>query len=469
MMAECEIIKHLKPKGKKMQNTNNCVIIRFMKPVVRQSIPETNISRIVGFVDPASFIRLYKAGGMDANPRAPKESIITKAIMDTIQNQPDLFPFKTKGVLFGASKCIELERERFEIAFDGDKDRLGVLDGGHNTFAIIKYLCGLLDDADVRFKTRDDMQDFFNAHYDELESKILQLKSESDLSVNFVVPIEIIMPTEAEDAESLSMFYDNLVDICQARNKNQSLKEEALDNKEGIYDFIKDEVLPDEISKRIIWKTNESGEIPSTDIIAFAWAFLQDFDKSISLTQIYSSKGACVKAFGDLVKKRDENGNYLYVTQTPDTKLKITDEHLLSALKLMNKFPRIYDYVYQKFPEAYNKAGGSFGRIDCVRKANTGGKKRNFRTKFYDESCDYSYPDGFIVPLVCGTISALVGKNEDGFYYWKTDPIKFMETHLEHLLAVYKGLIDMAKWNPQNVGKNSSTYSTIQAIVPTYL
>jgi len=455
-------------QGVSMEKKNS-VTVRFVKPVIKQTIPETNISRLVGFIDPLSFIRLYKAGGMEANPRAPKETQITKAIMETIMEQPDLFPFKTKGVLFGASKCVELERERYEVFFDGDKDRLGILDGGHNTFAIIKYLCGLLDDVDVRFKKKDEMQEFFDAHFCELVPLLQELKSENNPLVSFKIPVEIIMPSSADDPNALQTFFDNLVDICQARNKNQSLKEEALDNKEGIYDFIKDEVLPKEISNKIIWKTNEEGDIPSTDVVAFAWAFLQDFDKSISLTQIYSSKGACVKSFGNLVKKRDGNGKFLYVAQTADAKLKIVDDKLMSALRLMSKFPRIYDNVYKKFPEAYNAAGGSFGRIRGVKKSLNNGKKRVFLTKFYNEPCDYSYPDGFIVPLICGTISALICKDDSGLYVWKRDPIKFLDEHIDDLLKVYKGLIDMANWNPQNVGKNSSTYSTIQAIVPAYL
>ena len=48
-------------KEKKMSDNKNSVTVRFMKPVVKQTIPETNISRIVGFIDPLSFIRLYKA------------------------------------------------------------------------------------------------------------------------------------------------------------------------------------------------------------------------------------------------------------------------------------------------------------------------------------------------------------------------------------------------------------------------
>lgn len=451
-----------------MKGQIKSVTVRFVKPVVKQTITGSNISRLVGFIDPLSFIRLYNACGMEANPRVPKESQITKAIITTIAEQPDMFPFKTKGVLVGATGCTELERERFEISFNGDKDRLGVLDGGHNTFAIIKYLCGLLDDVYVKFKTYDDMQRFFEAHFRELVDCLQKKREERDPAVNFFVPVEIIVPTASDEPEQLQTFFDNLVDICQARNKNQSLKEEALDNKEGLYDFIKDCVLPAEVSNRIIWKTNDEGDIPSTDIIAFTWAFLQKFDGSISLTQIYSSKGACVKAFGALLKKK-VNGEYLYVDQTPDAKLHIKDKKLLSALRLLSVFPQIYDNVYKKFPDSYNNAGGSFGRISGVKKKKVGQKNGAFVTKFYGEECDYMYPDGFIVPLICGTISALVMENEQGEYVWKTDPVCFMDSHLDDLLKVYKGLIDMAKWNPQSVGKSSSTYSTIQAIVPTYI
>ena len=451
-----------------MNNKKN-VRVRFQKPVIKQPISEANITRITGFMDPVSFVRLVRAGGLNANPRTPKETSITKAIVDTLKTQPDLFPFKSKGVLFGATDCRDLERERFEVCFHGEPNVVGLLDGGHNTFAIIKHLLVDILGVNVKAKTWDALSDAFESNFTELESVISKMREENNSLIDFLVPVEIIVPTDPENEEQVQNFFDQLVDICQARNTNSQLKSEAIDNKEGIYDFIK-ESLPKDIAAKIIWKTNEEGSVASADIIAFCWALLENFDKDfqVPLNKIYSSKGECIKQFGLLIKKQDERGSYTYVKETPSSTLEIIDERLKSALRLIHEFPRVFDTVYKLFPQAYNHAGGAFGRIDSViTKKNK--PRAIIRTKFYEEECEYSYPEGFIVPLVCGGISALVGTDKNGLYKWKTDPVEFFEDNLDNLLKIYKGLIDMAKWDPQKVGKNTTTYTTIQAVTPGYI
>ena len=141
----------------------------------------------------------------------------------------------------------------------------------------------------------------------------------------------------------------------------------------------------------------------------------------------------------------------------------ITSEILKSALRLLAQIPALYDFIYKEFPNAYNAAGGSFGRIKCVKKADIDNGKP-FHTKYYKKSCDYSYPEGFIVPIICGA-SALITTDKDGLFIWKEDPVSFYKKHLGRILKSYKGYMDMANWDPQTVGKNLSCYNSVEDLV----
>ena len=134
-----------------------------------------------------------------------------------------------------------------------------------------------------------------------------------------------------------------------------------------------------------------------------------------------------------------------------------------SALRLVTQIPSLYDFIYKEFPNSYNRSGGAFGKIKCVKMLNKD-QKRGFLTKYCKFPCDYSYPEGFIIPIVCGA-SALVAKDKNGLFMWKEDPQAFFSKNLDRILKVYKGYMDMANCDPQIIGKNISCYTTIEEIV----
>jgi len=72
-----------------------------------------------------------KGRDLEANPRSAKAGAVTADIIESIQDTPETFPFKTKGVLVGASDYEPLQRHRYELRFENTKIE-GILDGGHN-------------------------------------------------------------------------------------------------------------------------------------------------------------------------------------------------------------------------------------------------------------------------------------------------------------------------------------------------
>src|SRR5690606_34390920 len=84
---------------------------------------------------------------------------------------------------------------------------------------------------------------------------------------------------------------------------------------------------------------------------------------------------------------------------------KLHNRSVKSAMQIGGVSPELYDILYEDIPGAYNKAGGSFGKISAVKKydpekaAEKNPKYLRSRpsTPFYRKAVDYTCPDGFIV------------------------------------------------------------------------
>jgi hypothetical protein len=203
---------------------------------------------------------------LDANPRSAKAGAVTQAIIESIETDPIIFPFKTKGILLGSSSFSTLQRNRYELRFM-DPHLEGVLDGGHNMLAIGTYILSrIIDDPRVikRIKLWDDFKEAWTAKRPAIDA------IKDDLT--FRVPVEVLVPVDADDEETVDAFKSSLLEICAARNNNAELTLETKANQRGYYDEIK-KVLPAEIASRIEWKSNMAGgDVKVRDIIALSWS-----------------------------------------------------------------------------------------------------------------------------------------------------------------------------------------------------
>jgi hypothetical protein len=123
------------------------VVLRFDENCTREKY---GLQRIEGTATPDSIIRLLDIADLDANPREAKVGDVTDDIQDSLRRTVSLFPFKSKGMLLAASKCVSRERNRYELTFE-DGDIEGILDGGHNALALGLHIleAALGSDADA--------------------------------------------------------------------------------------------------------------------------------------------------------------------------------------------------------------------------------------------------------------------------------------------------------------------------------
>lgn len=423
------------------------------------------IKRYTGFVRGRDLYPLFDHVSLDANPRAAKTGAVTNAILESLERTPELFPFKSKGILIGTSNYEALQRNRFDLVFE-DPDAEGILDGGHNMLAIgIHMLSQVVGERELaRVTLWDDMKQLWQEYRSELD----EIKEQFE----FLVPVELLVPSNAEDDRSVQKFEMSVLEICAARNNNAQLTQETKSNKLGFYNDIR-ERLDKDIAKRVEWKSNEweSSEtrpIKVRDLLALAWiplnkaneAGLLPLDISVTPQNIYRNKGECSKQFDKLML----NPGVSEPVEGPTHEL--TNDTVRSCFEVLAVLPKLYDKIYSDFPDAYNSNGFRFGAssivkiYDPARREASKDKSAYIASQpfspFLGRPVSYRYPDGLIMPLVYG-LKGLMEIQGDKVV-WATDPFKFLDTHFREIAGAYRLVLDMARFDPQKLAKNQASH-----------
>ena len=85
------------------------------------------LNRLRGDVQARSFIDLISGADLEANPRVAKKGAVTKEIEECLVDSPELFHYKSKGLLVACREVEILERNRVRFEFE-DTELEGILD-----------------------------------------------------------------------------------------------------------------------------------------------------------------------------------------------------------------------------------------------------------------------------------------------------------------------------------------------------
>jgi hypothetical protein len=416
-------------------------------PNVQSSKEGVRLNKLSAGISPESFIKLIHPADNKVNPREAKLNKITRSIQETLEHSPDLFFFKSKGILIATECCRILDRNRIEMTFDSEEHE-GIMDGGHNTLAVASFIVEKL--FDVRLKTWEDCKNFWKTRYNEILEEFKKREDE----FCFSIPIEVIYPSDAEG--SIDDYYDHLNDICSARNNNVQLTEGAKGNQRGFYDYLK-EVLGDDF--KVIWKAGEPGKIRLEDVISMATIpllylannnLLPGNIKPISKISIYSQKGKCVDFFNDLMEHNE-------ISTVDKGRYTIKSEVVRSALELTRDILPFFDRIFLAFPNLYNSTGGAFRKIRSVIDKPTAVP---FFTTDYKSSDQY--PHGYLYPLVYGLTSLMYYDKAEDRLKWRKKPSTINLGDLD--LAQYVNIIRLVNYDSQKVGKTDAFYIEAEEI-----
>lgn len=444
------------------------IIIKF-EGLSEQTVGD--VTKIVGLVQARFFVPIIDSLNLEANPRSSKTGAVTDAIQKTITEKPELFPFMSKGVLLASSSFERLERGRVKID-PVDPQIEGILDGGHNTLAIGLYILEQALDyhGESLSSARKNWEAFkrlWELNRNMVESYLKDTQSgETENLLDFLVPIELLVPRDTNDTACVYSFTNSLLEVCEARNNNAELQLTAKANQKGYFDALQNlmETHNPVIANRVEWKTNEGGEIKAQDIIALSWIALNLIDpvrdenyeriiEPISPNKMYSGKGACLKQFEKLMSSPDVTG-----IAEDGYHAELLNEEVRSAFRVAVDLPDLYDYIYENFPKYYNANGGKFLGINACKELNK--KRKNKTTPFKGKKIDNVTPDGFIIPLFYG-IQALLGKREVNGkkeIYWTQPPMSFLHDNFKMIVKDYMGNLELCSYDPQKVGKAAKVY-----------
>ncbi|OUN89358.1 hypothetical protein [[Collinsella] massiliensis] len=440
----------------------------------------SSIRRIIGLL-PAQFMAgIIDSLDLDANPRNSRLGSVTDAIIHSIEqdelSQDKLFPFKTKGILLAASRYEELERNRFALQFV-DINTEGILDGGHNTLAVGTYI--LLQAMKAAGKTppkksgrmiwedfkktweecRADIEAYLEMRRDKTTCD--KLASNGVGTLDFEIPIELLLPVDQSNELCLESFHTSLLEICDARNNNVQLTQGTKADKEGIFDAFKDRFKKKdpELAAEISWKTNDGNRIESRTLVALAWIplslthWVKGSDKIFdapTASSIYSGKQKCLDKFLDLMRCEQ------ITSEEKDGRRELKDDIVGSALSVAVDLPYLFDKLYEMFPDCYNTIG-SFGRISAVKGLMN--KRNEYETPFLRSPVKRPVPDAFIYPLIFGLRALMRINSTTGRVEWKMDPYVFTDSEqCREAIIQYCGVIQQSDYDPQKVGKGAFSY-----------
>lgn len=430
------------------------------------------ITKIVGLVQARFFVSIIDALNLEANPRSSKTGSVTDAIQETITNMPVLFPFMSKGVLLASSNYEKLDRGRIKLEPNNPKIE-GILDGGHNTLAIGLYILGQAmeyhgETLSSSTKNWDTFKNLWKENRNMVESYLRDTQSgETVNTLDFLVPVELLVPRDMNDTACVFSFTNNLLEVCEARNNNAELQLTAKANQKGYFDVLQElmETHNPVIANRIEWKTNEGGQIKAQDVIALSWLALnlitpvrdenndERYLDPIAPNKLYSGKGACLKQFEKVMSSPDVTG-----AAEDGYHAELLNDEVRSAFRIAVDLPDLYDYIYENFPKCYNANGGRFLAITACKSLN---EKRKIKvTPFKGKKIDMISPDGFIMPLFYG-LQALLDKrivNGKSEIYWTQPPMTFLNDNFSKIVADYMGNLNLCDYDPQKVGKAPKVY-----------
>lgn len=339
------------------------------------------------------------------NPRDPKlSSGVSKKILETLENQPDLFLLKNRGITI-LVEGIDFDNQSNILKVEmSDASLNGLLDGGHTFKVIRSFVDGL---------GQDELAD-----------------------VNALVKLEIL-----EGVRDRS----DVIGIVEARNTSTQVKEQSIEELKDTFAAIKEALTGKPYEGRIAYKEYElledgsKKDIDIKEILSYLVCFdVESFDKNKHPIKAYSTKAILVDHFSSRKKEMEK-----YV-------------------KLLPEMLELRDAIYLELPDAYNKsaneeAGGKFGKLTGVTDTSSKKKMGDVVLEFTGKKSHYRIPSGFIYPILA-SFRNLVGIKDDKCY-WKADPIKLLNDLKSDLASRIGGQAKVIR-NPNQLGKDVATWQS---------
>lgn len=367
----------------------------------------------------------------DVNPRSHDKlpSRLADVIEESLQTAPEEFHLRNRGITILAEKAV-YNPETETLSFNCPNPTIyGVVDGATTDRVIARFKQNIEKEKQLDKSDKTDKMDKKEGPDDKTQNE-----SQTAL-LTARVHVEILTGDIGE----------GLVPLASARNTSIQVKEFALDNLGGGFDWLKSAFQETEFADRIKYRENDPQPVDVREILALLTLFHMNWNKEKREPIIaYASKGRVLD-------------HYRYEDWRPGYEsLKIVAPDIL----------RLYDHIHVSFPTVYEtyKAGiGSKARFS-LRKEVRVKDKGFFTLPLTQQKSQYLVPDGWIFPIL-GAFRMLLHQAENIESQWYLDPVKFFDDIGPSLVADVVDESEAMNRNPSAVGKARPLWNSLRKSV----
>lgn len=334
---------------------------------------------------------------MATNPRDQKlNSNVASDIEASLTSNDGYFHLKNRGIVVSAAKVhFNNKANTVELYFDEDSSH-GNIDGGH-TYKIVQQHIGDHLDQFVQFEVMTGVEDIIEQ-------------------------------------------------LAEARNNSVQVDEKSMAELRKQFEPIKEGIEGMPFYHRIAFKQNQV----STDSLSGKNLKMIDAREVVAIlsmfnTKAYSSGNQPIQAYSSKKKMLE---NYLN-----------DSEFFRSFTNVAPDIFDLYETIETEFAEAYNSAGGRYGRKKYSGYKEKDGKVQIIgKSKFGMENLYYKVPDGLIYPVVAAFRALLEYNNGTMKYSWAKDPFDVWEKSKENLVYKVMNFANSIGDNPNAVGKDANIW-----------
>lgn len=347
---------------------NNYNKLKF-KGVAVRTIDSPSNPDITTYYTWVNFRELPKNLSLEVNPRKPKmNTAVAKQLIKAVTGPDDeSFDINNRGIVITAKDFhFDTSTKTVTLDVDNNKEKYGILDGGHTYTAIIEHV------------------------------------NELPKAVNKYVKLEIIVGNKLDVSA-----------VADARNTSAQVSDIALFELDDKFGFIKEALKNEPYVNDIAYKDNDNKDIRIAELLKLMFAFnIKRYpDDSSAPVSAYSGKAAVFRDFKkEFEEAEKKDGNYNIYEKLAPQLPKLVELYEIIQLELPNKY------------KEFKLEEGSKGNFGNVRGIEGSGK---FKTDFTKTKIQYQISVGFLLPIF-GAFRALLKQN-NGKVEWEFDPIEIWE------------------------------------------
>lgn len=391
----------------------------------RFKVPATLVRSFVDPHDPEVHIhhayvpvRSFPSGKIpdEVNPRRHEKLAgrVPKAIEESLRNSPKSFHNFNRGLLLVAQQAwYDNKSETLHAVIASDD--LGGLADGATTDRVIGGVKKVVSKADFETLLDSEIPDFLRDAYVHLE----------------------IISGDIKDT----------VGLTGARNTSNQVKEFALEDLGGGYEWLKDVIEGSSLRGRVRYRENDQQPVDVRTVLALLTLFHPKWNEDGKEPVVaYTSKGSILEYY------RDKEWRKGYEALAP----------------VVVDILRLYDYVHAHFEEQYEQykkksagTGSKFGRLKEV--AYRDGKP--FILSVTGSQTKYFVPDGWLYPLLASFRMLLdFPKDGRGKVRWMVpDPEQFFDKYGHELVADVVEQSENLGRNPNATGKSRPLWGALRS------